>query len=108
MNRRAKDLSIPKKVKEAVARRDSFDGWPCCLRCGTPAPSENPLAFSNAHYIRRSRGGLGIEENILTLCWPCHQKFDSEADMELFEELGEYLKSCYKDWSIEKLTYRKE
>lgn len=108
MNERTKALGISRSVKEAVARRDTFRGWTCCVMCGEPAPSDRPLAFSNAHYIRRSRGGLGIEENILTLCWPCHQRFDSEADMELFEELGEYLKSCYKDWSIEKLTYRKE
>ena len=105
MKKRTKELSIPKSVKEAVARRDSFDGWPCCLLCGTPAPIDNPLAFSNAHYVRRSQGGLGVEENILTLCWTCHQRFDNYGENR--EELRSYLIRNYKDWDEEKLKYRK-
>ena len=69
---RTKALEIPKEVKEAVAERDMY----CCIWCGKPAPTTNPLAFSNAHYIPRSQGGLGIEENILTLDWECHLRYD--------------------------------
>jgi hypothetical protein len=47
-------------VKEAVAERDSFDGFPCCLLCGTPAPVNNRFAFACAHFISRSHGGLGV------------------------------------------------
>lgn len=67
MHDRTKALGITLAVKEAVADRDSFDGWPNCLLCGTPAPVNNRLAFSSAHYISSSQGGLGVEENIVTL-----------------------------------------
>ena len=65
---RARDFS--KKVKIAISERDSIDGWPCCVYCGRPSPTEKPLAFSNAHYISRAQLGLGIPENGLTL-WCC-------------------------------------
>lgn len=109
MRKRTKALSIPTSVKEAVAKRDSFDGWPCCLLCGTPAPSENMLAFSNAHFVPRSKGGLGIEQNTLTLCWPCHQKFDQTSERsELRGKLRGYLIHCYPEWDESKVTYRKD
>ena len=95
-------------VKKAVAERDSCDGHPCCLWCGKPAPTNNPLAFSNAHYIPRSQGGLGIEENILTLCPECHRKYDNSdnrATMKVI--LGCYLKSKYTDWDETNLVYKK-
>ena len=31
----------------------------------------------NAHYISRAHGGLGIEENIVTLCLDCHNNYDN-------------------------------
>lgn len=65
MNDRTDALSIPAQVKLVVADRDAVDGWPCCILCGRTAPSGNPLAFSNAHYIPRAQGGLGVERNIL-------------------------------------------
>ncbi len=107
--KRTKDLEIPQEVKKAVAERDSIDGHPCCIWCGKPAPTSNPLAFSNAHYIPRSQGGLGIEENILTLSWDCHMKFDESTErpkMKVF--FRKYLKSKYPDWSEDNLVYRKE
>lgn len=109
MNERTKALNIPHRVKMAVAERDSIDGHPCCIWCGKPAPSTNPLAFSNAHYISRGQGGLGIEENILTLDWECHLRFDqSEHRAEMQEFFKDYLHSKYPDWDEKKLIYRKE
>lgn len=104
---RTKALEIPPEVKEAVAQRDSVDGHPCCIWCGKPAPS--PLAFSNAHYIPRSHGGLGIEENILTLCWGCHMEYDQTPDRGRMGEFFKgYLKSKYPDWTEEKCIYKKQ
>jgi hypothetical protein len=69
----------------------------------------------NAHFISRSKGGLGIEENIVTLCTGftknnCHYKYDFGTRQER-EEIGgiieEYLKSKYPNWDKEKLTYRR-
>ena len=107
-SQRTKALEIPVEVKKAVAERDSIDDYPCCIYCGTPAPTDNLTAFSCAHYIPRSQGGLGIEENILTLCWGCHLKYDQSSDREKMREFfKEYLKSKYPDWREENLYYRK-
>lgn len=107
--RRTKALEIPPQVKKAVAERDSIDGHPCCIWCGQPAPTSNPLAFSNAHYRSRSQGGLGIEENILTLCWGCHMKYDqSEHRGKMREFFKSYLQSKYPEWDETKCIYKKE
>ena len=105
---RTEALSIPRLVKNLVARRDSVDGWPCCILCGKPAPSRHILGFSNAHYISRAQGGLGIEKNILTLCWDCHQAYDGPERNTLRPILRRYLREHYDDWNEEDLTYKKE
>lgn len=107
MKDRTLALSIPRGVKEAVAKRDSVEGWPCCIICGRPAPTSNPLAFSCAHYISRAQGGLGIEENILTLCPGCHREYDSEKRNELRPILTRHLKDHYENWTESELLYRK-
>lgn len=109
MKRRTKELGIPREVKKAVAERDSAEGYPCCIWCGTPAPTEDRLAFSNAHFIPRSQGGRGIEENILTLCPKCHKQYDhttARDGMRMY--FRGYLRSNYPDWDETKLYYKKE
>lgn len=70
MRNETRNTAIPAKVKKAVAIRDEVDGLPCCLICGQPAPPSAYTAFSCAHYIPRSAGGKGVEENVVTLCPP--------------------------------------
>ena len=108
MKKRTKALEIPMKVKNAVGERDSCEGHPCCIWCGKPAPVSNPLGYSNAHYIPRSQGGLGIEQNILTLCTSCHSRYDNSADREDMRKYFEkYLSKKYSDWTEEELIYKK-
>lgn len=108
MNKRTQALSIPQEVKEAVAERDSFDGWPCCLLCGTPAPVTNRLAFSCAHYINRAQGGLGREDNILTLCPVCHRRYDQTTDRaKLKPYFKRYLIEHYPNWKETNLYFKK-
>ena len=103
-----------KRTKIAIALRDSIDGWPCCVFCGAPAPQyrdgdDLPLTWSNAHYIARSQGGLGIARNGLTLCPTCHRKYDqSTAREEMRGYFREYLQDSYDDWNEADLVYRKE
>lgn len=109
MHTRTRALGITIRVKEEVADRDSFDGHPCCILCGLPAPVNNRLAFSNAHYISRAQGGLGVEENVLTLCPECHRRYDQTTDREMLKPfLGRYLKEHYPGWDEAKLVYKKQ
>ena len=109
MKDRTKALAIPQAVKKAVAKRDSAEGWPCCIYCGQPAPTGNPLAFSNAHYIARSQGGLGIEKNILTLCPDCHRLYDATEHRERLRHLFRtYLEAHYTGWIEGDLIFKKE
>ena len=105
---RTEALGIHWWVKKYVAKRDSVDGWPCCILCGRTAPTSNPMAFSNAHYISRAQGGLGISQNILTLCPDCHRKYDGPERNTLRPILRRYLREHYDYWDEEDLIYKKE
>ena len=101
---KARDFS--RKTKEEIAERDSIQGWPCCVNCGAAAPA--PLAWSNAHFISRAQGGLGIPENGLTLCPVCHHRYDQTTERpKLREFFREYFMEKYPDWDESKLYYRK-
>ena len=96
-SKRTKALEIPMKVKERVYERDGY-----CIWCGRPG-------IPNAHFIARSQGGLGIEENILTLCPECHRKYDQSTRRQMMKKyFREYLQTKYPDWKEENLIYKKE
>jgi len=98
MTHRTKMLAISPKVKAIVWERDGH----CCIKCG------NPCAAPEAHYIARSQGGLGIEENIVTLCRRHHDDFDFGVhQFELAIFTREYLQSKYPYWNDDDLIYRK-
>lgn len=108
MFKRTKALAIPIEVKKAVAERDSEGGYPCCVWCGKPAPTGYELAYSCAHYIPRSQGGLGIEENILTLCLDCHRQYDATTARDTMKiYFRGYLRGKYPEWDEKKLYYKK-
>ena len=105
MNKRSKACDISPRVKREVWVRDGG----CCILCGN-----DYNVMPNAHYIPRSRGGLGIAENVVTLCTVggCegHRKFDQgsrEERAEIREKIKEYLQDIYPDWNENKLTYHK-
>lgn len=113
MRKDTKARDFDKKTKLAIAKRDSIDGWPCCVWCGKPAPQygdeDTPITWSNAHYLSRAQGGRGVEHNGLTLCPRCHRKYDQSTDREEMREyFREYLQDQYDDWVEEELIYRKE
>lgn len=98
MNKQAKAVDIPQSVKCEVWERDDHR----CVLCGSP------YAMPNAHYIARSHGGLGIPENIVTLCLVCHDRYDNSTERTyLRQELRAYLKGIYPDWDEETLVYHK-
>lgn len=105
-SKRAKACDISQEVKRRVWERDGGR----CVVCGN---SYNVMP--NAHYIPRSDGGLGIEQNIVTLCTnltenQCHRRFDfgSKEEREALGEIIEdYLRDQYPGWDREELVYKK-
>ena len=98
---RTKATDIPLSVKKRVWQRDKGK----CVICGN---SFNVMP--NAHYIRRSKGGLGIEQNIFTACTDltpnkCHSNFDNFGIGK--EKVINHFKLFYPNWSEEKLYYKK-
>lgn len=97
MHKRTKALAIPKRVKELVHMRDGG----CCILCQKQG---NP----DAHFIARSQSGLGIEQNIVTLCPDCHCAYDNSGQRPFLREcIREYLEIKYPDFTDEMRVYRK-
>lgn len=97
---RTKALMISKEVKRIVWERDNHK----CIFCGRYVD----LHYANSHFIKRSHGGLGIPENIMTNCWACHDLFDNSTMRKAMIPRAErYFKSKYKDWDKDKLVYKK-
>ncbi len=102
VSRAAQERDFSLAVKLEIADRDSLEGWPCCVWCGKPAPET--ITWSNAHFIGRAQGGLGIPQNGLTLCPLCHRRYDQTTDRPKMREFfREYLREKYPDWNEEEL-----
>lgn len=96
MHRSTALCAISKQVKKRVYERDKG----LCIICGCPGLPE-------AHYVSRAQLGLGIEENIVTLCRQCHRLYDGTARKAYGEIIRNYLKKQYPDWDEQKLVYKK-
>lgn len=97
MNKRTRAVSIPAKVKRQVEERDHGQ----CIFCGSPGRGE-------AHFIPRSHGGLGIEENLITVCRRCHEQLDNSTKRKAMLGVAEeHLKNCYPYWGSDLLIYEK-
>lgn len=100
-SKRSQAAEISPKTKRIVWERDSH----CCIFCGKLVPVSN----ANAHFIPRSAGGLGIEENIFTACNQCHHEQDNGLNTAEYDLRAEkYLKNFYGlRWNKENLIYKK-
>ena len=95
---RTKACAVLPSVREAVLERD---GNVCAYCCAT-----NWLEI--AHFIRRSQGGLGIEQNLVTLCVSCHDNYDeSPMRRKMGEWVKDYLDTHYPDFDDARRYYRK-
>ena len=93
---RANACDISPKVRREVLGRDKV-----CIICGR-------VGEPNAHYIRRSQNGLGIKENVVTLCGQCHneQHFGKRSE-EITAQMKPYLDKLYPDFPDSKRIYDK-
>lgn len=100
-HKQTKEKEIPKKVKETVWKRDKHK----CIFCGKLVD----VFYANAHFIPRSAGGLGIEENIFTACEDCHREQDNGKNTKEYDKKAEkHLKRIYgANWDKSKLIYKK-
>ena len=98
-SKRSRACDIPQAVKKKVWERDGER----CIICG------NTCAMPNAHFISRAQGGLGIPENVVTLCHNCHYAYDNTGRRAIYrEKIKGYLQGVYgTEWSEEKLIYKK-
>ena len=97
MSKRSKACAIPPAVRAAVEFRD---GWRC-IYCKAAGRGE-------AHIVPRSQGGLGVPENIVTICRQCHDWMDNGLrTQEYYDTAVEYIKQFYPDWSEENVKYNK-
>ena len=97
-NSRTKATDISKAVKLRVNERDN--GY--CILCGKSASWHE----SCCHVIPRSSGGLGIEENIVTLCQECHKAFDEGPNRQkIMSKLMGYMHRKYKHYTVRKVVY---
>ena len=97
MKKRTKACSIKAAVKKRVEERDGG----CCIFCGVKGRGE-------AHVIPRSAGGLGVEQNLITACRPCHDALDNSLSRPVMLEIAkQYLKAFYPEWTPDAVIYKK-
>ena len=97
MHKRTKAVAITPKVRAIVEKRDNY----CCIFCGQWGRGE-------AHVVSRAQGGLGVEENIVTVCRRCHNEMDNGLLTQIYREKAEaYLRGIYPDWDRTKYIYKK-
>ena len=113
MNKRTKALQYTKETAEKVAERQNYECLFC--KCGYHTERKNLSnlefnVYDIAHFINRSQGGLGIEENLVLLCRFHHHHLDNSNKglrTEMLLIMEEYLKQCYVGWNKDNLVYRK-
>lgn len=98
-------LDISPIVRAQVYTRDSWDGAPCCICCGSPHN------LTIAHVIARSQSGLGIVENLATLCIADHELYDHgtpEQRKHMKQLIEGHMVYCYgNEWYDLKKTYER-
>lgn len=98
MSKISKACDISPKVRKAVMERDEGR----CIICGSMR------GIQIAHFIPRSRLGLGVPSNLGAMCLVCHFEYDNgKFHKEYGNIFREHLKRHYEDWDESKLIYRK-
>lgn len=106
-SKRAKALAISEETKDKVWCRDAGR----CVWCRLTQHWSGYPGIPEAHYIPRSKGGLGIPENVLTLCRPHHDLYDNGTRKQrekMKMAFSEYLKEWHPGWDEANLIYHKE
>lgn len=112
MNKSTKRLQFSAKTKKAIYERDGD----MCIFCRMNYHMEGTSCFEYAlkdcmHFVNKSAGGLGIEQNGVTGCRYHHGLLDNGSHglrIEMLQIMENHLKDCYPDWDKNKLKYGKD
>lgn len=97
-HRKTNACDISPKVRRIVEERDNGICILCHQQRGAP----------NAHFISRAQGGLGIPENIVSLCQKCHDEYDhGDQRGTIGGIIMAYLESHYPGFRNEDRIYDK-
>jgi 5-methylcytosine-specific restriction endonuclease McrA len=94
-------LKISTDTYNKVLERDHYSCVLCQLKGIHPRLKDNNI-LSCHHYIPRGRLGMGIEQNLVMLCYCHHQEVNSYNDT-----IKGYLMSIYDNWNEEDLIFKK-
>lgn len=95
-SKRTLATSISNQVRQRVRERDKW-----CIFCGKQGQQI-------CHIRPRSKGGLGIPENLVYGCVSCHMMLDqSKHRKEMIEFALQHLSKHYPDFQDEDRYYRK-
>lgn len=98
MSDRTRRCNITPKVRKEVKERDCD----CCIFCGST------YGVQICHIVPRSRGGLGIPQNLVCGCISCHAKMDQSTQRQaMLDRAQEYLQSIYPDFDDTSKVYQK-
>lgn len=105
---RAREFSS--KERNKIKQRDKI-----CIFCKMNYHTEHVTWYAQQltsimHYIPRSKGGLGIEQNGALGCMVHHEMLDNGNQgrrTEMLDIFRSYLRGHYPDWNEENLIYKK-
>lgn len=111
MKKSTRAREFPQDVRVKIIQRDNGQ----CIFCkiNYHMQSTTQMGYDKKdimHYIPRSRGGLGIEENGAVGCRYHHGLLDNGnkgLHGEMQKIFREYLKDYYPNWNEEDLIYKK-
>ena len=99
------------EIRKKIFYRDGQQCVFCKINYHMECRSEMLLEIVDTmHFVNKSQGGLGIEENGVTGCRYHHGLLDNGhvgLRDEMLEMMEEHLKNCYPDWDKAKLVYNK-
>lgn len=109
-SKQARAREFSSKEREKIKRRDQI-----CIFCKLRYHTEHVTWYAQRltsimHYIPRSKGGLGIEQNGALGCQVHHDMLDNGHQGRREEMLAifkKYLQGYYPDWNEDNLIYKK-
>lgn len=98
MSRWTDETGISERTRKRVLDRDNN----CCVLCWST------YGLQIAHVVPRSRGGKGVETNLVTLCAVCHDRYDfTVRRKQMREEIVDYLEGIYGEWEEQEQIFTK-